>query len=406
MVTRRQTLAWLAAALTARRAALAQSRLFERKPRPHVPDPPVLTYFGTDSAKPGAHGIYTAHFDEQTGQFSGLTLAAACLRPTYLAQGRVPGRRLLYTVNEGDARTSGVSSFALDPASGSLRLLGEVPSAGTGPTYIAVHPTGESAYVANYDSGTVTSFKVQPDGTLSQPVQSVDFRRGKLFGHHGPNAERQDSSHPHSATLSPDGRYLLVCDLGNDTIAVFPVDATTAKMGAVHLSENRQAGAGPRHVAFHPNGRWVYGADELTSRIDQYLWNTVHNAEGEPVQGLLTDSGHTVSTLEAGFHGANTAAEIAVDPEGRFVYVSNRGENTIALLSVEPATGALTPLQRIGCGGTVPRHFTLSPTGRWLVCGNSGSNTVCVFARDQASGRLTGPVQSFAVPAPMFTLFV
>ena len=364
-----------------------------------------MVYFGTDTAKGGAKGIYGARFDAATGRFGDLMPLAVCARPTYMAFGRVRDKRLLYAVSEGGADSSGVLTYAVDTASGGLHAMGEVASGGVGPCFIAVHPTGASAYVANYDSGSVTSFRVQGDGTLSQPVQSEDFAHGKQYGHHGPDAERQTGSHPHCATISPDGHFLLVCDLGNDTIAVFPIDGATGKMGAVQLSQNRVPGSGPRHVVFHPNGRWVYGVNELTSRVDQYLWNEVHGSASMPATAFLTDAGHSVSSIDAGSKMVNTAAEIAVSPEGRFVYVSNRGEDSLAVFAVDEGTGALRGVQRIGCGGKSPRHFALDAEGRWLVCGNTKSDGVAVFARDATTGRLSGPVATLAVPEPMM-LFV
>ncbi len=406
MASRRQLLGWLGVATAgAWVQGRGQSGFFTRPGKPKAGAPPVMVYFGTDTAKASAKGIYAARFDLATGHFGELMLAASCTRPTYMALGRVRDRRLLYAVSEGDATSSGVLSFLLDPGTGSLRAIGEVPSGGAGPCYIAVHPTGGSAYVANYNSGTVSSFRVMGDGALSQPVQVVEFVQGKQFGHHGPDAERQESSHPHCAAVSADGRFLLVCDLGNDTIAIFPIDGATGRIGLVQLTENRTPGAGPRHVAFHPNGRWVYGVDELTNKVDQYLWNEVHGSANVVAAGLLTDAGHTVSTLDAGYKGTNTAAEITVSPEGRYVYVSNRGENSLAVFAVDGTSGALKGLQRISCGGKTPRQFTLDPEGRWLLCGNSESDTVTVFARDQATGRLSGPVSTLAVPAPMVTLF-
>ncbi len=295
-----------------------------------------MVYFGTDTSKGGAKGIYAARFDAGKGQFATPVLAAECRTPSFLALGRVRDRRLLYSVNEGDERTSGVSTYAMDGAGGALRLLGQVPSGGASPCFLSLHPDGRNAYVANYTGGSVSAYKVQADGTLSAPIQTIDFRKGKVYGQHGPNAERQEGSHPHAATISPDGRYLIVCDLGHDDFAVFPIADTTGELGPVHLSES-VAGSGPRHVAFHPNGRWVYGIDELTSKINQYLWNEVHGTAGIATQGLLTDTSHTVSTLDPGYTGKNTAAEIQMGPYGHFVYASNRGEDSLVVFSADAA---------------------------------------------------------------------
>ena len=406
MATRRSFLALLAASIAALRpSAWAQPGIFARRPKQHAAAAGALVFFGTQTtARGGSKGIYSARFDLAKGQFTAPVLAAACVGPTFLAAGQNSTRHLLYAVNEGDAQRSGVTSFAVDPVSGSLRPLNQVSSGGTGPCYVAVAAAGRSAYVANYVGGTVTSFAVRLDGTLSAPFECVDLRK---LHKPGPQADRQESAHPHSAALSPDNKFLLVCDLGSDVIYVFPVDAATGHLGKPTVNEVRMAGAGPRHTVFHPNGRWVYGLDELTNRLDQYLWNTVHAAGGQPEQALLTDAGHSVSTLAPSYSGPkNTAAELAIAPSGRFLYASNRGEDSLVVFAVEDTTGALTLVQRIACGGQSPRHFTLNPAGNWLVCSNQVSGTVTVFRRDESSGRLSGPVQTIAVPEALFALFV
>ena len=363
----------------------------------------MLVYFGTQTSKGESRGIYSARFDATKGQFTAPMLAAACVGPTFLAAGQSGTRRLLYAVNEGDPHQSGVTSFAVDAATGSLKSLNQVPSAGTGPCALSVDASGRSAYVANYVGGTVTSFAVQSDGALTQPVNSVDLRR---MHKHGPATDRQDGAHPHSVALSPDNKFLLVNDLGCDVIYVFPVDPATGRLGKPSANDVHTPGAGPRHVVFHPNGRWVYGLDELTNRIDQYLWNTVHAADGQPEQALLTDAAHSVSTLPPSYNGPrNTAAELAISPSGRFLYASNRGDDSLVVFAVQDVSGALTPVQRIACGGHSPRHFTLDPAGSWLICSNQNSGTVTVFRRDEASGQLSGPVQTVPVPEVLFALF-
>jgi 6-phosphogluconolactonase len=411
MVTRRRFLGLLPATAAGVRLE-AQFGQFARKP--HKQQPPALVYLGTDTAKPGAKGIYSARFDATHGQFSSLALAASCLRPAYLAVNEVagrsqptqPARHLLYAVNEGDAKTSTVSTYQFDPAGGGLTLLSAVSSGGNGPCYIGVAAGGRSAYVANYSGGTIASYAVLKDGTLSEPVDRVDFHNQAVFGHHGPNKTRQDGPHPHSAMLSPDNRFVIVNDLGNDAIAIFPTDPKTGHLGKPHLFTNVLPGSGPRHLAFHPNGRWAYGINEMASRIDQYLYTDTHAIDGVEAEALLSGAGHSVSTLDPGFHGVNTAAEIAVAPLGDFVYASNRGEDSLVVFAVNADSGNLTFVQRISCGGKTPRHFTLDPTARWIVCGNQDSASVTVFARDLGTGKLTGPVQTLPLESPMFTLFV
>lgn len=413
-ITRRRLLALLPPVLThslmartlaAQPPPLLQSHVFSRKPKPPQPAPHPFAYFGTDTAKPGAKGIYLSRFDPTRGQFTPPGLAAATFRPVYLASNQANGKHVVYATNEGDAHTSKVSTFLADPATGSLKLLNEVPSAGAGPCYIGVEASGQFAFIANYAGGTVTSYKVAPDGTLSQPLESIDFHN-KDFGTHGPVAARQDGPHPHSSMLSPDNRFLIVNDLGNDNIAVFPIHPETGRMGPPTLTQNRTPGSGPRHLAFHPNGRWAYGIDELSNRIDSYLWNATHTSSTTEAQGLLTDTNHSVDTLDPAFKGNSTAAEILLSSDGFFVYASNRGEDSLVVFKVDQSTGALTLAQRISCGGRTPRHFTLDPTGAWLICGNQESDSVTVFARNEGTGHLSGPVQTLPLASPVFTLFV
>ncbi len=299
-----------------------------------------------------------------------------------------------------------VTTFALDPHTGALNQTGQVSSGGAGPCYISVDSMGKSAFVANYFGSSIASYRILPDGTLSQPVDQIDFKDRKRFGALGPNSTRQDIPHPHSTTISPDNRFLLVNDLGTDHISVFVIHHETGHLttSEPHLFTNERPGSGPRHVAFHPNGRWVYGINEIESTIDRYLWTATRFSEAS--QGLLVNTNTPVKTIAQDFPaGKNTAAEVAVSPDGNFLYASNRGEDTLVVFSISPKDGSLDLIQRISCGGKVPRHFTLDPTGQWLLCGNQDSASVTVFRRDAATGKLTGPIQTVPVDSPLFTLF-
>ncbi len=235
------------------------------------------------------------------------------------------------------------------------------------------------------------------DGSLSEPVERIDYKNAK-FGRRGPVAARQEAPHPHSVHVSPDNRFLLVNDLGSDAISVFRIEPG-AKLGEPVLFHTRP-GSGPRHVAFHPNGRWVYSINELDSTIDHFLWTTT-SSRTDP-QAMLVNTGQTVKT---GATAKSTgAAEVAISPDGNFLYASNRGEDTLVVFSIDDG-GRLTLVERIACGGKTPRHFTLSPDSKWLLCGNQDSATVTVFRRDGATGRLGGPVQSLPLDSVMFTLF-
>jgi 6-phosphogluconolactonase len=403
MFSRRRFLLTLPALAATPRLAAAQSFLapFRRKP---LPPQPVFVYFGTDTAKGISKGIYLSRFDPASGLLTQPVLAAETLRPSFLALSpNTVGRRHLYAVNAVNDTSASVSSFLLDSATGALHPINQVPSAGAGPCYISLDATGEAAFVANYNGSSIASYRVLPSGALTDPVERIDFK-DRRFGHRGPNSARQDIPHPHSVHLSPDNRFLLVNDLGSDQISVFSVDPATARLRQPVLFSNDRPGSGPRHIAFHPNGRWLYSINELDSTIDRFLWTTTSSRTAP--QGLLVNTGVPVKTIASSFPVAkNTAAEVALSLDGNFLYASNRGEDSLVVFRIAPADGALTLVQRISCGGKTPRHFTLDPSQRWLLCGNQDSATIAIFRRDSASGRIGGPTQSIPLDSPMFALF-
>jgi 6-phosphogluconolactonase len=409
MLTRRRFLSLLPALAAAPRLAIepsqAQSFLgpFHKKPLP--PPPPEFVYFGTDTDKGVSRGIYLSRFHHSTGELTPPALVAETLRPSFLALSPVSsnGHRRLYAVNAVQNASATVTSYAIDPTSGALQQINQVSSGGAGPCYVSLDDTGESAYIANYAGSSIASYRISPDGALSEPVERLDFK-DPMFGHRGPVSNRQEAPHPHSVHLSPDNRFLLVNDLGSDAISVFTIDPATARLGPPKLFSNDRPGSGPRHIAFHPNGRWVYSINEIDSTIDHFLWTTT-SSRAEP-QGLLTYTGQTVKTIAPGFPAAkNTAAEVVISEDGNFLYASNRGEDTLVVFSIAPVDGKLTFVQRIPCGGKTPRQFTLDASGRWLLCGNQDSATVTVFRRDGGSGRIGGPTQTVPLNSVLFTLF-
>jgi 6-phosphogluconolactonase len=403
MFTRRRFLVILPAFAA---SAHAEATWPLRKKKPAPPPPPLNVYFGTDTTKGVSKGIYQSHFDTTKGQLTPPTLAAATARPSFFAVTPVgQNRRSLYAVNAINDPAATATTFSIDPKSGALNQTGQVPSAGAGPAYISVDDTGHSAFVANYYGGTVASYRIQSDGTLSQPVNRFDFKDHQKFGALGPNAARQDAPHPHCATISPDNRFLLVCDLGTDHITVFFIQPDTGQLSDPRTFTNDRPGSGPRHVAFHPNNRWVYGINEIDSTLDHYLWTATRFSDTP--QGLLVNTNTPVKTIAADFPAEkNTAAELAISPDGLYLYASNRGEDSLVVFSIRPKDGKLDPIQRISCGGKTPRHFTIDPTAQWLLCGNQDSATVTVFRRDAATGKLTGPTQTVSLDSPLYTLFV
>jgi len=411
MLTRRRFLLSLSAFAAAPQllapAGEAQVASFtQRLRRKAVPPTPNFVYFGTDTLPGVSTGIYVSRFDPATGKLTPPILAAATPRPSFLALSPANGtsKRFLYAVNAINAPTATISSFLVDPATGALKPLNQVTSAGPGPAYVSVDTSGRTVFVADYWGSAVATYSIGLDGSLSQPVIRIDYKDPK-FGKRGPNPARQEIPHPHATTLSPDNRFLLVNDLGSDAISVFSFNPATAHLSQPALFATRP-GAGPRHLAFHPNGRWIYSINELDSTIDHFLWTTT-SSKISP-QGLLVTAGAPIKTIDPSFPAAkNTAAEVAVSPDGRFLYASNRGEDTLVAFTIAPETGALTLLQRIACGGKTPRQFALAPDSdaHWLICGNEDSATVTTFRRDGGTGKLSGPIQTIPLDSPMIALF-
>jgi 6-phosphogluconolactonase len=406
MLTRRRFLVVLPAFAASAASAQAFLPKFPLHKKKVLPPAPVYVYFGTDTSKGASKGIYQSRFDPAKGLLTPPVLAAATLRPSFLALSpvRSGSPRFLYAVNAVNDPNAQVTSFAIDAKTGALHQLGQVPSGGAGPACISVDASGHSAFVANYFGSSIASYRIQPNGSLSQPVDRIDFKDPKKFGALGPNSTHQDAPHPHCVTLSPDNRFLLVCDLGTDQISVFFVDPETGQLTNHKLFANNHPGSGPRHIAFHPNARWAYSINELDSTLDHYLWSATRFSDTP--QGMLVNTNTPITTIAPDFPAAkNAAAELAISPDGAFLYASNRGEDSLVVFSISAKGGHLTFLQRISCGGKGPRHFTLSSTAQWLLCGNQDSATITVFRRDAATGKLSGPSQTVSLDSPLFTLF-
>jgi 6-phosphogluconolactonase len=336
---------------------------------------PQWVLLGTDKGK----GIYRASWNAATGELGPAELVIASDRPSYFSMH--PKRPILYVANEAAHGDGSVSSFHVDEKAGALQELQHVSSGGSGPCYVSVDQTGKSVFVANYGGGSATAYGVKADGTLEMG-SGFDCRDNATCGVTGPNAERQDAPHLHCAVVSPDDKYLLVCNLGEDAIEVFPIfpDSKAILMLGTPLRVATRAGSGPRHVAFHPNGRWVYCIHELDCTIDVFGWN----------KGTLTPLGDSmVSTLvsEASRPGS-TGCEILVSDHGKFVYANTRGENSLTVYRVNEKTGLLTEQQRVNTGGTVTRLIAIDPSKQWLLCMNQGSSTVTVFKHDPKTGKL------------------
>jgi len=303
-------------------------------------------------------------------------------------------RRRLYAVNEirdyKNAKDGAVSSFALDAGSGRLTLKNVVSSGGAGPAQISLDRTGKVAFVADGFGGSLSSYRVLPDGSLSEPVSNFHFPG------HGPNPERQSTAYTHCATPSPDNRYVIVNDLGLDRITAFRFDPKTAVITPNDsVFYHADPGSGPRSFTFHPNGRWAYSINEIASTVDALSW------DGKA--GLLTRF-QNLSTTALEFKGRNLPATVHVDRTGKFLYLSNRGADTIGAYKIDPSHGSLTPVQQVSCGGRSPRHFALDPSERWLVVANQAN--VAVLERNARSGLLSQTPKPYELENAMFAIFV
>ena len=341
---------------------------------------PDLLYVGTYT-----ENIYLVRMDRRSGELLRVGSAHAGANPSFLAIH--PNRRVLYAVNELD-QAGAVSAFAIDRATGALTRLNQQPSQGGAPCYVSVDKSGRVLLVANYAGGNVALLPIEAQGALA-PAHVVQHA-GK-----GPNAERQEAPHAHCIIPDPSNRFALAADLGADRVFVYSLDLDGKSLRRIGEAVMRP-GAGPRHLAFHPSLPLVFVANELDS--------TVATLRFDKESGALSLQG-ALSTLPAGWTGTNYPADIHVAANGRTLYVSNRGHNSIAVFSVAPSTGALTLEQVISTEGDWPRNFSLDPSGRWLLVANQRSDSVVVFARDPKSGKLTLTKQKVEIPSPVCLRF-
>jgi 6-phosphogluconolactonase len=359
------------------------------------PEGKMMTLYVGTYTGPKSKGIYKLTMDPQTGALSKPELAGEMKDPSFLAI--APDGKHLYAigeVNEFKGKKAGeVAAFAIDPASGMLKLLNEQSAGGPGPCFIIVDPSGRNALIANYGGGSVECVPIKPDGSLAEPSTFIQ--------HTGSSADpgRQKEPHAHSIYPSPDNRYAIACDLGLDKLLIYKFDAAKGTLTPNDPAFGRVApGQGPRHLSFHPNGKWVYNCNEMGLTACAFNWDAA--------KGSLTEF-QSIDTLAEGASrkGASTA-EVAVHPSGKFLYVSNRGNNTIAIFTIDPANGKLTAAGHVPSGGKNPRDFRIDPAGKFLLAANQDSNNIVVFKIDPETGGLT-PTGSIAeVGAPVCVQFV
>jgi len=364
-----------------------------------------LAYVGTYTTKTASKGIYAYRFDAAAGQLSAIGLAAESGDPSFVAVH--PSGKYLYAVNEignfGGSNSGAVSAFAIDRKTGKLTFLNQVATRGAGPCYISLdksdkyYPSLSNStwfiLVANYDGGSVGSFPIRDDGSLGPAASFIQHAGSSV------NKERQEAPHTHWVSTSPDSRFALVADLGLDEVLIYRFDVTKGT-----LSPNDppfvkvNPGAGPRHFAFHPNGKFGYVLNEMDATVTAFSYHS-ENGSLSVLQ--------TINTLPKDYSGPKEAAELVVHPSGKFLYASNRaGIDTITVFSIHPTRGTLKLAGKTSTEGKMPRNFAIDPTGTFLLAANQDSNNIVVFKIDTATGGLTPTGQTVEVPSPVCITFV
>ena len=354
-----------------------------------------LFYVGTYTEEGSkSKGIYAYRYDAATAQITALGLAAETTNPSFVAPH--PNGKYLYAVNEvgnyKSPNSGGVSAFSIDHATGKLTFLNEVASRGADPCYIIVDKTGKYVLVANYTGGSVAVFPVLADGKLGEASAFVQHTG------HGTDPKRQEAAHAHSIDLSPDQRFAMVDDLGLDELLVYKFDSAKGSLTPNNPPFAQLApGVGPRHFALRPDGKFAYVVAEMGHSVTVFS-NDAANGKLQVVQ--------TVPTLPMDFKGRNDDAEIQMHPSGKFLYASNRGEDTIAVYAIDGAKGTLTHVGNVPTGGKEPRSFEIDPTGALLFAQNQKSDNIVIFRIDQKTGNLTTTGQVLEVASPVCVKFL
>ena len=356
---------------------------------------------GTSHSK----GIYVSRLQPATGKISKPELAAEIVNPAFLAVH--PNQKFLYVATEDPLslgpdfdHASYVSAFAIDAVTGKLRLLNTLPTGGTSTCYISIDKTGHYVLMANFGSSSVTVLRIKDDGSLGEQTSFM-----KHIGK-GKDPSFQSKAHPHSIDVSPDNRFAVVSDLGVDKLFIYRFDAATGALSPDNPPfVTAEPGSGPRHFVFDAAGKFGYSLKEMSGVVTVLAWDSA-NGTLTPVQDA--------KTLAPDFIGANDSAEIAIHPNGKFLYESNRrfrganlfGPDTIGVFSIDPEKGTLSEVEQVAPGGTMPRNFAIDPTGSYLFSANEKSGNVQVFRVDNSTGKLTPTDTNLKIDVPVCVVFV
>lgn len=368
--------------------------------------PETRVYVGTYTTN-GGEGIYLYTLDRETGALRLTRTIIGVVNPSFLAMDAA--HRFLYAVNEVDAYygkpDGALSAFSVDSGDGNLHFLNQRPSMGSAPCHISLDKTDRVALIANYGGGSIATFRLDPDGKLGDCISHIR--------HHGsgPNLERQSAPHAHCILVDPDNRHALAVDLGLDRILAYELDPETGVLDPVaKISSHAKPGSGPRQMVFHPNGSWAYAVHELESLITAYAYDrgtgSLRELGSLPTLRIpMVNAPTPIPTRsKEGSKEENYPACVQVDPRGRYLYVSNRGQDSIACYGINERDGTLTFRDCVPTGGKFPRHFSLDPEGRFLIAANQKSDCLTVFRIDAESGLPVPTEYTTKVPAPVCVL--
>lgn len=361
--------------------------------QPQESNADMLVYIGTYT-RGNSEGIYLLSLDTKTGAMKQVGVTKGVDNPSFLAFH--PNKKYLYAVNEVtkyDGKPAGaITAFTIDAKTGSLKKLNQQSTGGGAPCHLVIDKAGKSVLIANYVGGNIAHLPIADDGKL-KPIATLIQHKGSSV-----NPKRQKGPHAHSINLDAKNGYAVAADLGLDKLLIYKFDPKTSKLSETPAGTTSLApGAGPRHFAFHPDGRHAYVINELDS--------TITALEYDAKNGRLTKL-QTLPTLPKDFKEGNSTAEVQVHPSGKFVYGSNRGHNSIAIFRVDERTGKLTVVGHESTKGKTPRNFGIDPTGQYLLAANQQSNTIVAFRIDQKTGELKPTGHTLSIPTPVCVKFL
>jgi 6-phosphogluconolactonase len=339
-------------------------------------------YVGTYTTR-GSEGIYVFEFDRAKGTLTQVQTSSELENPSFLDFH--PSGKYLYVASEGDTGAAG--AYSIDPKTGKLKFLNKESSKGGGACHVSIDKTGKLAFVSNYGGGNLAVFPIQKDGSL-KPASDLVQHEGKSI-----NEERQEKPHVHSAFLSPDNKYLFVSDLGTDKIHIYNINYSEGKLKPAATPYIAAIpGAGPRHLTFHPNGKFLYSVQELYSTVGVLSYDDKTGAVK-----VIQDS---VKSLPSNFTDFNKSADIHMDPSGKFLYMSNRGLDALSIFSVKQ-DGKIELIGQQEVMGKAPRNFFIDPKGEYVFVANQNTDNIVVFKLDQKTGKLNYTGNQVKVPAPV-----